>query len=72
MKQSLLLDYFSRDVLCYFGHLDMVGHVMALLEIHPCPEQITYMYLSRARVHSNNAIERGTAAHHANAMGRNS
>ena len=28
-------------------------------------------YLSRARVHSNNAIERGTAAHRAHATGRN-
>ena len=45
----------------------MVGHVMASLEIHAMPGAD---YL-RARVHSNNAIERGTAAHRAHAMGRN-
>ena len=47
-------------VLCYFGHLDMVGHVMASLDIHAMPGAD---YLSRVRLHSNNAIERGTAAH---------
>ena len=46
----------------------MVGHVMASLEIHAMPGAD---YLSRARVHSNNAIERGTAAHRAHATGRN-
>ena len=47
----------------------MVGHVMASLEIHAIPGAD---YLSRARVHSNNAIERGTAGHCAHATGRNS
>ena len=46
----------------------MVGHVMASPDIHALPGAD---YLSRVQLHSNNAIEIGTAAHRAHATGRN-